>query len=320
MSASYNKIDYRLRVAKSVERRMLCSIFQSLDIFHPIEKYQYIGFGSVSFLDFSLFHRIMGLSNMISMEREEHDKSRFEFNKPYDCIDIKYGDSKDVLPLINIDNKTIIWLDYDSKLTTDILSDIDLVFNRLNSGSFFCVSYNAQQDTEDNGKTRFEKLSERIDNKYFPEYLYKNPHLNKNQIRKVYFDIINNLIKEVIKNRKLNGDDIDAQQVLFLNYNDGAEMNTLGWLFYSEQDKDKVQSVLNKEFSFVSIGESSFEIKVPALTYKEMRAIEEKFPDIENCLRCFGKTKIGYGLLNPSDIRNYFNIYKKFSLFAEINL
>lgn len=319
MSASYNKIDYRIRVAKSVERRILCSIFQSLDIFHPVEQYQYIGFGSVSFLDFSLFHRVVGVSNMISMEREEHDKLRFEFNKPYGCIEIEYGESNDILPRIDISGKTLIWLDYDSKLTTDILTDIDLVFSRLNSGSFFCISYNAQQDGGDN-EERFKKLSDRIDNKYFPEYLYRNPNLNKSGLRRACFDIINNLIRETVKNRNRNGDNIYVQQMLFLNYNDGAEMNTIGWLFYNDTDKDKLDYILNKGFPFVKIGDTPFEIKVPSLTYKEIRAIEEKFPNLTACLDYFDKSKQRNGILNESDILNYFNIYKFFSPFAEITI
>ncbi len=321
MSASYNKIDYRLRIAKSVERRMLCSIFQSLDVFGHIEKYKYIGFGSVSFLDFSLFHRVLGISNMVSMEREEHDKARFEFNKPYDCIEMKYGDSKDILPSLDIKDKTIIWLDYDDKLTTEILSDIDLVFDRLDSGSFFCVSYNAQQDNEvENGKSRIEQLSERIDNKYFPEYLYRKPNLNKTGIRKACFDIINNLISETLKNRNNNGDDISVKQLLFFNYNDGAEMNTLGWLFYNKNDEAKMEHILNKAFPFVKGADIPFEIKVPSLTYKEMRAIEEEFPNLEKCLKTYDKSKTNKGMLNRKDIESYYNIYKNFSLFAEIQL
>ncbi|MEI7587079.1 O-methyltransferase [Runella sp.] len=320
MSASYNKIDYRLRIAKSVERRMMGSLFQNLNAFYPLEKYKYIGFGSVSFLDFSLFHRLLGINEMISIEREEHDKARFEFNNPYACIEIEWGESKDILPKIDISEKSIIWLDYDDKLTTDILSDIDMVFNRLNSGSFFCVSYNAQQDSEKDEKSRFEQISERIDNRYFPEYLYHNPNLNKTGIRKAYFDIIKNLIIESIKIRNENGDDISVKQLLFFSYNDGAEMNTIGWLFYNSQDKDKVDFILNKQFSFVKSENSPFEIKVPCLTYKEMRAIEEKFPNLKKCLQHYDKGKAKGGMLNQSDIEDYFNIYKNFSLFAEISL
>lgn len=320
MSASYNKIDYRLRIAKSVERRILCSVFQHLYVFNPVEAYKYVGFGSVSFLDFSLFHRSLGISNMISIEREVHDKARFEFNKPYDCIDIKYGESEDVLPRIDIESNAIVWLDYDDKLTTSILSDMSLVFNRLTSGSFFCVSYNAHQDNEEDGKSRFDQLSERVDNKYFPKYIYGNYLLNKKNLRIAYYDIINNLIQEVVSIRRTNGEDINLQQMLFINYNDGTEMNTLGWLFYSNPDKSKMESIIDKKFSFTRIDKNPFEIRVPALTYKEIRAIEERFPDIDNCLKHFRKDGKGNGMLSQSDIEDYFNIYKNFSLFAEISI
>lgn len=320
MGASYNKIDYRIRVAKSVERRMMCSLFQRLSIFHPLNEYKYIGFGSVSFIDFALFHKILGINNMISIEKEEHDKKRFEFNKPYDCIDLQFGESNNILPGLDIEHNSLIWLDYDGKLSTAILDDIRFIFNRLSSGSFFCVSYNAHQDEGDT-TTRVKKLSDRIDNKYFPDYLHESPTLHKTGISKTYYDIIQILIQEVLTTRKANGDEIFVQQLLFFSYSDGVEMNTLGWLFYNSSDSEKAKVLKNNSFPFICEGNEAFRIAVPMLTHKEMKQLESKFPDIENCLKCFSKGKDNMeGILDTSDIENYYKIYKSFSLFAEIHL
>ena len=319
MSASYSKIDYRLRIAKSVERRMMCSLFQQLGVFHPLSQYKYIGFGSVSFLDFALFHKILGINDMVSIEREAHDKKRFEFNKPFNCIDLKFGESYDILPSLDIEHKSIVWLDFDDKLSTPILDDISLIFNRLNSGCMFCISFNAQHDIDSEEKSRFEQLCDRVDNRYFPQYLNEDTNLNKKNIRGVYYDIINNLIKDVLAKRHSNGSDIQAQQMLFFHYNDGAEMNTLCWVFHNSDDLPKVEIILNENFPFICKGKEAFEIKIPTLTFKEMKAIESKFPNIEECLKEYSKDKSG-GIISPSDIEGYFRLYKNFSLFAEIHL
>lgn len=62
-------VGYSLRPAKHVERRILCDAFRRRSKFASVESYQYVGFGSVWFSDFSLFHRQLGIGKMISIER-----------------------------------------------------------------------------------------------------------------------------------------------------------------------------------------------------------------------------------------------------------
>ena len=68
--SSYQKINYSIRPAKSAERKMLCELIQHLSVFHKLSDYQYIGFGSTYFTDFSLFHRNLGINKMISIEKD----------------------------------------------------------------------------------------------------------------------------------------------------------------------------------------------------------------------------------------------------------
>jgi hypothetical protein len=55
MSSSYRKINYTLRPAKNIERKMLCEAFHKLHPFGKVQNYRYIGFGSTYFSDFILF-------------------------------------------------------------------------------------------------------------------------------------------------------------------------------------------------------------------------------------------------------------------------
>ncbi|MGH7989319.1 MAG: O-methyltransferase, partial [Limisphaerales bacterium] len=88
--ASYRKIHYLLRPAKNVQRKMLCEAFQRLGKAKDVKEYRYVGFGSMYYGDFVLFHRILGIEHMTSIEHED-GAPRAEFNKPYSCIDVLAG-------------------------------------------------------------------------------------------------------------------------------------------------------------------------------------------------------------------------------------
>jgi len=62
------KVNYVLRPAKNVERKMLCEAFQRLTNFASLREYRYIGFGSIFFSDFTLFHRNLGISDLIDID------------------------------------------------------------------------------------------------------------------------------------------------------------------------------------------------------------------------------------------------------------
>ena len=82
--------DYTLRPKKQVERRMLIELFHKLRAFkYNISKYRYIGFGSIYFYDFILFHKYLYLEDMICFEEENNLKKRMNFNRPYKFIQIK---------------------------------------------------------------------------------------------------------------------------------------------------------------------------------------------------------------------------------------
>lgn len=65
MPGSYRIINYPLRPAKAIERRMLCAAFERLHPFQRIERYRYVGFGSIYFSDFQLLHRQLGITDML---------------------------------------------------------------------------------------------------------------------------------------------------------------------------------------------------------------------------------------------------------------
>ncbi len=95
---SFRQFDYRLRPNKGAERKMLIEAFRRLNFFEPVKNYRYVGFGSTTFADFILIHRALNITDMISIEKRTDYQARFDFNKPFDCVDMKYGTSSEILP------------------------------------------------------------------------------------------------------------------------------------------------------------------------------------------------------------------------------
>ncbi len=101
--SSFRKIDYSLRPGKNVERKMISEMLGRLAVFRPLAEYCYIGFGSVYFTDFALFHRQWGLSPMYSIEGDEEGMRRASFNAPFSCVNVLRGRSAALLPTISFD-------------------------------------------------------------------------------------------------------------------------------------------------------------------------------------------------------------------------
>lgn len=99
MAGSSDSVNYNIRPCKSIERKMMCELISRLAAFDRIDNYRYIGMGAKYFADFSLLHKEFGIHKMHSMEikSDEKSKKRFEFNKPFNCIKMEFGNSSDIL-------------------------------------------------------------------------------------------------------------------------------------------------------------------------------------------------------------------------------
>jgi hypothetical protein len=137
------KFNYLLRPRKGVERKMLCESFHRLCYFHSLKDYEYIGFGAFYFADFKVFHRHLGIRNMLSIEHDPSIQKRVRFNQPYPFLKIKSDSSTTVLSKHHWRHPTIAWLDYDSVLKTTHLKDLEYVVQNAQSGSVVLLTSDA---------------------------------------------------------------------------------------------------------------------------------------------------------------------------------
>ena len=174
--ASFEKVNYALRPAKAVERKMLCECFRRLSQIARVDSYRYVGFGSTYFSDFTLIHRALGITDLVSIERETNKKERFELNRPYGSINLMFGESTELLPELDWQPRTIMWLDYDGKLNADVLADIGTFCRSCTAGSVLVVSVNVHPD-EGTDEKRLSALKERIDPNKVPYDVDPKPSL-----------------------------------------------------------------------------------------------------------------------------------------------
>lgn len=259
--SSYEKINYSLRPAKNIERKMLCEAFRRLSPIHKIEKYQYIGFGSTYFSDFNLIHRTLGINNLISIEKDINNQERFEFNKPFSCIDIKFGLSNEVLPTLNWSKFSIVWVDYDSKISNDLLEDINTLVYNLKPGSVFLITVDVKPDfnKEETLKPeviqslRVTEIKKRVNPLKLPAEIEKI-NLDYVENPKMIYRIINDQINEMLvkrnggyeKNKRLS-----YKQLFHFIYDDGTLMLTLGGIIFSPNQQELINTMNFDDLDFV---------------------------------------------------------------------
>jgi hypothetical protein len=144
MSPSFERLDYQLRYNKHIERRLVFEILGLAAGRFPLSQYQYLGFGSIWFADFRLAHRLLGITDMVSMEYSKYAE-RARFNIPYRSIRVLPGDSS--ITLRQFDNAywerpLICWLDYDGAISPEICADIKYVLEKCANSSVLIVTVN----------------------------------------------------------------------------------------------------------------------------------------------------------------------------------
>lgn len=334
---NFERINYSIRPAKHIERKMFCETFGRLSILDNIKNYRYIGMGSAYFSDFSLFHKILGINKLLSIEgaSDIQSKKRITFNKPFACIDVEFGWTTKVLPTLpweKWNEKSIVWLDYIDKLKEFMFNDINTVLFKIKPGSVFLISVDISEDDERDEKRnpgnklsakefRLKMLAENVGKESIPKRandLVLNVDNNKSIIR----EIIHNAFLSAIKNR--NGglpesEQVDYKQLFNLHYRDSADMLTVGGIIFTKEQRKKINEMF-VHLDFIRNREACFNISVPKLTYREIHALDKVLPRIKGKQKKNGESNLSKIPLSSQDKKNYENIYRYFPTFAETNL
>ena len=311
MSASYESINYSLRPAKAIERKMLGEAMRCLSVFRELRSYRYIGLGSTYFSDFQLFHRSLDLVDMVSIERDVGKSQRFEFNKPYDCIRINFKEAKHAIPEEVLDYlPAIVWLDYDDPLNADILADLRATTTLLPAGSMLIYSINAHPTKDP--ETRIDLLRQALGDDRVPTDI-ENKHLSSWGTASVYRRIAHNEILEALTAKNAPrpmAAKIEYRQIFHFHYADGAKMLTAGGMLLDTGMTSNFHASGLDRLPFFRGGSDPYEIRVPSLTYREIRHLDKALPG----------TVMPDTLGIPNDdLDMYRRIYRYFPNFSEVH-
>jgi len=316
---SYELINYALRPAKAIERKMLCETFRKLTEFGSLDSFRYVGFGSTYFSDFELFHRALGIRAMVSIEKDAANAQRFEFNRPFRCIEMKLGHSNAILPALSWEVPTIIWLDYDDKLNADILADVRFVCMAAVPVSVLIVTVNAHPEDYGEEHPRLPQLTQRVGEARIPHGVVEGD-LDGWGTAAISRRIVTNEILETLRER--NGGLQEANQMLYkqlfyFRYADGAKMVTAGGLIHRRGQAPMVAKCDFDALSFVRANNgpkcSPYSIEVPSLTYREIRHLNKQLPRTK-------RTRLNSPKVPAKDLKRYERIYRHFPHFAETEI
>lgn len=302
MTDSGEKINYSIRPAKCVERKIICDLVSKVSTNTPIKDYRYIGFGSFYFSDFVLFHQQLDITNMISIEKSDNTE-RYEYNRPYNCIDLKFCDAQEALSneiVFSETEKNFIWLDYDSAFSKNHMHDIMTATQKISIGSYLFVSFNRSILPEEE---RLQSLKDEYGD-YLPNV--KETEIDYETLPSILYHVISNAINKTLMERNLGLDDkIKALSIFFIKYRDGAPMITIGYYFTNVTDTDTITRVEDLSLPGVTIKDEPFDLKVPCFTRAEIRELNRFLPGTDIDEIC---DKLKY--LKKKDIQAYISLYK----------
>lgn len=260
---------YAHRPAKAIQRAMVMEACRRLSAIASLDSYQYVGFGGLEFNDFVDAHRILGITKMTSIERNEGLVHRLEFNKPYTGMTILMGEARDQLPLVDWTIPAVIWLDYMDALTRNVLRDVEYVTRQALPGSFLIVTLNANLGTS--LSDRLEQLRTNLDD-LAPTDIEKSD-LADWGVADVQRDTLFEQVNMYCSEQHGGG----VRQVLDIGYKDVARMQTWAGVLTSPVTARVTDQCRFEDLSFCRpAGTSGLRLRVPDLTLKEWEHLERE--------------------------------------------
>lgn len=299
---SFEKVNYLLRLKKQIERKMMIELIESFGGILPVSSYRYVGFGSVYFADFIMYHKYLNIRKMTSLEREKKKKMRFKYNLPYEFVELimkpagEYMDSD-----LNWDEKLIMWLDYDSMIDDSMIEDIKTFSQKAKHGDFLFVTVEAEPHRDEEETSQFlEAFSEHTGNVSLRKARENFPL--------VMSRIVSSSVHEGLRDRF---DETGVKQIFNVAYADTKTMYTYGAVFFTDMGAIFEESGVD-DLRFVTEGDNVYHINCPLLTPKEKYHLDARIDSQGVC-----KAKKKPTGLTSSQRKCYAEFYKYYPQFFE---
>jgi len=318
---SSHRVQYDLRPAKQIERRMIIDALQRLTLAgFPVSEYQYTGFGSVYFVDFILFHKMLGIYRMLSVEHSDELEKRVLFNRPFNCIGVRMEAAAAVIPTLSRDLRHLLWLDYDGPISSEYIGDILSAMTHLSAGSIFLVTLDVEPPEVGGLGDDSVKAGPKQWRAYYIEQTgdLLDPKLTVAQFAKSKLPAITTkIVHAAIRDGLAGRQEVHYSPLFNFRYKDGHEMLTLGGIVVSQAEERMIErSTVGKtseEVPYIRRTLTAEASRVPNLvvTRKERISLDSMMPH--------GKGRKRFHLANDI-IEQYAEVYRFFPAYAELLL
>lgn len=278
------------------------------------------------FSDFVMAHRLMGITRLISIEKESN-ALRAKYNKPFACIEVREGDSTDVLGAFENDfwnTPAIMWLDYDGTISESVVHDINLAAGKLHNGSCLIVTVNGQRGSYrskiDNNEKVWDTVSNLIGSSRIPaKHSRGNGNISNSEFPGFLADCVDSTIASEIAKSGRNADNSLLQYLPAFNFvhEDGAPMVTVGGFLANAKITNKLLDCIPEQR--LPCGDwkppERTRLDLVQLTLKEKLAMDERLPcDIDEFISATEACGIK---LKQAQLKRYHHFYRQFPTFVE---
>jgi hypothetical protein len=276
----------------------------------PIRDYQYTGFGSFYFVDFILFHKLLGIRDMLSLERDTRIEKRVKYNRPFACIKLEMKSSTVVIPALSQDKKHILWLDYDSVLSATHIADARLAGTYLTPGSLLLTTVDVEPPGDEQDGPKEWKQHFHDEAGELALSLGKDEDFAESRLVGVNIKLLLSAIRAGIVGRE-----VEFSPLFNFLYADGHQMLTIGGMITTDTERRQLRAskLETTEYVRTSFSKKPFLIYVPRVTRKERLHLDPRMP-------CRKKWRPKRFEMPSKDVDAYRQIFPFLPAYAELLL
>lgn len=336
---SFERFNYMLRTNKHIERKLVFDLLSAAAQKLNFSNHWYLGFGSMWFGDFRLADRMLGIEQMISIERADY-ADRANFNRPLAGIVVSPGESNAILSKMTAEwkNPLVAWLDYDGPLDKDVASDIEIILRNAAVSSVIVITVNASFGTyrARNCAAKRERVqtaaglvecylgSAAIASKYKPEE--KSPGAFIDSVKEADFpEFLSEAMLTYIEHtavrlaREHDGHSVKFVPLYHLHHKDGVDMITVGGVVTTDVESGSWEENLknNTILSEASNKPVYRRLDLIPVTIKEKIMLDTCLPEPAGEEAYLTNAKATGIKLSDDELLKYRKFYRHFPVFVE---
>lgn len=310
---TFDKLDYSVRPRKHIERILIFEALQTLEAFRPLSKYRYIGMGAMWFKDFILAHKLLRISDLISMEEEPEDAARANYNRPFSVISVVEGHTSVGLREIGLAAKpSVLWLDYEVAISPSVLEDTGFVCREIPNGSLVLITLNVYPPRANNFSGQEKKLRELagalVPPNLPPTFFDAVPEAYPNNVCLMMLAHLEACLKNAGRNEK-------ALPLFNFYYSDRSPMVTLGVAIADHVARDQFDKWRQAWPLPQVTGEKQFVIDAPNLTSREKLLFDQLLPsDTATITKELERLKLPF---TAAHVERYGRFYREYPIYGE---